>query len=184
MKFEIVPMDRAEVLRKSFIQKFIDTAGDHYKKHISALIRHGDDLFYNGYLWSCLQENDNYQKECTMEAAAEFLKNKKNVFVMWDLFSKERLSGKRFSLDYPKATVLSMQGSLLGQRIVEEWNDERAAWAAGFQCQGLWFPEDIYCFDESMSWYAVFTHEGWDSWTRPELAEDAYIRICFLNAPI
>ena len=39
MKFEIVPMDRAEVLRKSFIQKFIDTAGDHYKKHISALIR-------------------------------------------------------------------------------------------------------------------------------------------------
>ena len=45
MKFEIVPMDRAEVLRKSFIQEFIDTASDHYKKHISALIRHEEHSF-------------------------------------------------------------------------------------------------------------------------------------------
>lgn len=33
-----------------------------------------------------------------------------------------------------------------------------------------------------MSWYAIFTHEGWDQFTNPELDEDAYIRICFLHA--
>ena len=27
----------------------------------------------------------------------------------------------------------------------------------------------------------IFTHEGWDSWTNPELDEDVYIRVCFLN---
>ena len=50
---------------------------------------------------------------------------------------------------------------------------------SGFAMMGL--PEDIYCFDESVSWYAIFTHEGWDGWTSPELDEDVYIRVCFLN---
>lgn len=117
-----------------------------------------------------------------METAAEFLRGKKNVFVMWDLFSSKRvLDHKRFSLEHPKNTVIKVQGDLLGQKIVEEWNSEQAAWAADCGSHGLWLPEDIYCFDESMDWYAIFTHEGWDSWTDPELEEDAYIRICFLH---
>ena len=91
-------------------------------------------------------------------------------------------SCRRFSLEYPKGTIISTQGSLLAQKIVDEWNDDFAAFKADCICQGLWLPEDIYCFDESMSWYAIFTHEGWDSLSNPELDEDAYIRICFLNA--
>ena len=60
-----------------------------------------------------------------MEIAAEFLEDKKNVFVMWDLFSKERIrDGRCFSLGYPKDTIISIQGSLLAQKIVEEWNNE------------------------------------------------------------
>lgn len=183
MDFEIVPNEKAKVLRESFIQNFINTTSGHYKKHIAALIHYTDGMFYDGYLWECLQDNDNYQKECKMETAAEFLKNKKSVFVMWDLFSKERiLDHRRFSLEYPKDIVISMHGNLLGQKIEEEWNNELAAWADGCQCQDLWLPEDIYCFDESMDWYAIFTHEGRDHWTNPELDEDSYIRICFLNA--
>ena len=182
MEFRIVPAEKAEALRTLFIQKFIDITSDHYKKHIATLLPYPDGLFYNGYLWECLKHNNNNQKECSMEFAAEFLKTKKTIFVMWDLFSKERVKdNKRFSLQYPQSTIISIQGSLLGRKIVTEWNKEQDAWAMNCECQDLWLPEDIYCFDENMNWYAIFTHEGWDHWTNPELDENAYIRICFLN---
>ena len=101
--------------------------------------------------------------------------------MMWDLFSKERLAHKRFSLEHPKDTVISMQANFLSQKVVEEWNREQAAWAADCMCEGLWLPEDIYCFDESMEWYVIFTHEGWEKPNGPELNEDDYIRICVLH---
>ena len=181
MKFEILPTEQAVALRKAFIRRFVDTTSEHYQKHIATLSQDIDGFCYDGYLWDCLHDNKMLEKECRMEDAAAFLRDKKNVFFMWDLFSKERLSGKRFSSEYPKAAVISIEGSLLSQIIVEEWNNEHDAWTSGFQCQGLWLPEDIYCFDESVSWYAIFTHEGWDGWTNPELDEDVYIRVCFLN---
>lgn len=100
MELEIVPAEKAKALRELFVQKFINTTSEHYEKHISTLIQYTDGLFYDGYLWECLLDNDNYQKECGMEVASEFLKDKKNVFAMWDLFSKERIRDfKRFSLD-------------------------------------------------------------------------------------
>ena len=185
IEFEIVPPTKARLLRENFIKKYVDTTSSHYRKHIETLRQDADGLFYDGYLWDCLKCNENYQKECRMEAAAEFLREKKRVFVMWDLFSKERLSNKRFSLEYSKDTVVSIQGDFLSERVVEEWNREQAAWAAGCTCEGLWLPEDIYCFDDTMEWYVIFTHEGWEKgWEKPngpELNEDDYTRICFLH---
>lgn len=187
MEFEIIPAEKAKSLRKAFIHEFIDTTTKHYKKHILTLIQYTDGLFYDGYLWDCLKENDHYQKECSMETAAEYLTGKKSVFAMWDLFSRERIrDGRRFSLEYPRDTVIRTDGKVLAQKVVQEWNDEQAAWDAGCNCPGLWLPKDIYCFDDSMDWYVIFTHEGWekdwDNLTHPELDEDDYIRICFLSA--
>ena len=182
MKFEIVPTEKAAALRKAFIQQFVDTTSDHYQKHIATLIQYADGFYYDGYLWDCLQDNKEWKKECRMEEAAAFLRNKESVFVMWDLFSKERrCSYKLCSLKYPTNTIINVRGDYFAQVVVEEWNKEQAAWEADCMCQGLWLPEDIYCFDESMSWYAIFTHEGWDSWTNPELDDNAYIRVCFLS---
>lgn len=182
MNFEIVPTEKAVFLRKSFIQQFIDTTSDHYQKYIATLVQYADGFYYEGYLWDCLKDNKNWKKECRMEHAAEFLRDKKRVFVMWDLLSKERIgSYKLRSLGHPKNTIITVQGDYLAQTVVEEWNREQAAWKVDCRCQGLWLPHDIYCFDESMEWYAIFTHEGLDSWTNPELDKDAYIRVCFLN---
>ncbi len=183
MKYEIVPNEKAAALRKSFIQQFIDTTSGHYQKYIAAFVQYADGLYYEGYLWDCLKDNKNWERECRMEDAADFLRDQKSVFVMWDSFSKERTSSYKLrSLGHHKDTNLKVLGDDLAQIVVEEWNREQAAWEAGYQCQGLWLPHDIYCFDESMKWYAVFTHEGLDNWTNPELDEDAYIRVCFLNA--
>lgn len=125
VKFEVLPTEQAVALRKAFIQQFVDTTSEHYQKHIATLIQDIDDFYYDGYLWDCLQDNNNWKKECHMEDAATFLREKKNIFFMWDLFSKERLSGKRFSLEYPNATVIRIEGSLLSQKIVEEWNNPK-----------------------------------------------------------
>lgn len=182
MEFEIISPEQAGKLRTGFIQRFVDTSSEHYQTYIASPVSCSDGLCYIGYLWDCLLDNETYQKECDMETAAAFLKDKEAVFVMWDLFSRERVvDHRRFSLHYPKDTVICMRGQLLGQTVVEEWNAEQDAWNNDCQVEDLWFPEDIYCFDESMSWYVIFTHEGWDHETNPELSEDAYIRICFLN---
>ncbi len=118
MEFEVLPTELAVALRKAFIQKFVDTTSEHYQKHIATLIQDIDGFYYDGYLWDCLQDNEKWKKECRMEDAATFLREKKNVFFMWDLFSKERLSGKRFSLEYPKAAAISIEGSLLGTALI------------------------------------------------------------------
>lgn len=137
MKFEILPTEQAVALRKAFVRRFVEITSEHYQKHIATLSKDIDGFCYDGYLWDCLHDNKMWEKECRMEDAAAFLRDKKNVFFMWDLFSKERLSGKRFSSEYPKAAVISIEGSLLSQIIVEEWNNEHDAWTSGFQCQGL-----------------------------------------------
>ena len=81
MEFEIVSSAKAKLLRETFIKKFVDTTSNHYQKYIETMRQDGDDLFYDGYLWDCLQCNEDYQKECSMETAAEFLRAKKNVFM-------------------------------------------------------------------------------------------------------
>ena len=49
MEFEIVPTEKATALRKAFIQRFVDTASDHYKKHIATLAQYSDGFYYDGY---------------------------------------------------------------------------------------------------------------------------------------
>ena len=46
MEFEILPTEQAAALRKAFIQKFVDTTSEHYKKHIATLIQDIDDFYY------------------------------------------------------------------------------------------------------------------------------------------
>lgn len=177
MEFETAAPERAAALRSAFIAKFIDTESGYYQKHIAAVTQAPDGPFYDGFLWDCLRDNRDFRWACSMDDAVGFLEGRDRAFAMWD--SRAR-SDKRFSREYPRGTVIRMQGGALGRLVAEEWNREQAAWRADCQCQGLWFPEDLYCFDKSMDWCAIFTHEGWDSWDDPELGEDAYIRICFL----
>lgn len=123
MNFEIVPIKKAVFLRKSFIQQFIDTTSDHYQKCMTASVQYADGLCCEGYLWDCLKDNENWKKECRMEDAAEFLRDKNRVFVMWDLFSKERIgSYKLRSLGHPKNTMINVRGDHLAQIVVDEWN--------------------------------------------------------------
>jgi hypothetical protein len=173
VNFKIVTKDKNEDLRKEFIERFVDIKTQHYKNYIETLKEYPDGMCYDGYLWDSLKA-DYKQTERTMEQAVEYLKNKDNVFVMWDIYSKHRVYDNRILPNkYPKDTVIEINTIELCPILEKEWGDN-------FFTENKYLPEDIYVFDRGMKWYVIFTHEGYDSLTKSGLEEDAYIRICFI----
>lgn len=174
-EFKVVDAKKASDLRKRFINTFVNTNHKLYQAHIKTLHTYPDGEFYIGYLWDFLLDNQDYEYECNMESACEYLKQKQNIYVMWDMFSNHRVcTNAKFAVEYAKDTIIQASATSIAQMLPNEWE----AWNNKSQ---IWFPEDIYCFDDTMSWYVIFTHEGWDSYSKPELNEDEYIRICFLK---
>lgn len=153
MKFEIIPDDRARLLRERFIAEFVDTRSENYRKYY-------DKNEYNGrFLWdSPKYAPKNYNEPCcTQEQAAEFLKRFDSVYFMWDFWRK----GTVFANEYPNA-VIKTSGEEIGQLAVDEWNAEIEAEKHDCYIEHPQLPSDIYVFDDSFSWCVVFTHESND----------------------
>lgn len=172
-EFQVVDVPKASKLREKFIDAFINTRHELYQNYIETFHTYPDGEFYNGYLWEFLLEQQ--ATECNMESACEYLEKQGFVYIMWDLFSNHRVFDKsKFATGYAKNTIIEASAGSIAKIISHEWE----CWNNKSEC---WFPEDIYCFDDTLSWYVIFTHEGWDSYSKPELKEDEYIRICFMK---
>lgn len=173
MEYEIVPSPEKEVLREYFINAFVDTNNEYYKKYIATLKQYPDGLCYDGYLWDVL--NEPYENcKVLQEEAISFLKNKTQVFVMWDIYSNSRVvMNDKIRLNNPKDCIISVDANELCDLILSEWSND-------LSINDRYLPTDIYVFDDVMNWCVVFTHEGDDSFTNPSLEEDDYIRICFV----
>ena len=124
----------SNILRKKFVKHFVDTGSDYYKERIERLIEFCDGMCYEGYLWDCLS----FSTPMTENELSKFLANKKNVYVMWDIHSCERILMLNY-WKYPKDSVL-----LLNRWIPTVMNS---------------LPEDIYIFDDTFTWSAIYTHE-------------------------
>ena len=173
MKYSVIDNQSKSLLRQRYIDRFIDTTLDQYEDHITTLKQFDDGQCYIGYLWDFIKGNDKYQYERTMEQALLYLSEKKLVYVMWDIFTKDHVRVNRILSDnYPKDTIIAVDSTELCHTITAEWDE--------WEENGQYLPSDIYVFDDSMQWSVIFTHEGWDSWTKPELHEDEYIRICYI----
>ena len=125
---------KSDYLRNKFINAFVNIESDYYIKHIKHKQMYSDGLCYTGYLWDCLLS----PKIILESELNKILYEKKDVFIMWDIHSSDHI----FIPDYwkfPKASIL----------FVEKWTDELKAI----------LPEDVYIFDESFEWAAVYTHE-------------------------
>ena len=172
MQFLVVDPKNQEEIRANFINNFVDTTTDHYKKYIATLKKYPDGMCYDGYLWDSLKA-DYEIIEKTMEQAIDYLIAKGDVFVMWDNYSNHRVFDNAIlSYNYPKKTIIQMNSAELCKYIKNEWGD---------YFNKKYLPDDIYIFDNSFNWYVIFTHEGHEKYDKPELTEDDYIRICFVN---
>lgn len=132
---EILIGSKAEVLRKKYIECFIDTNLDYYFERIQKKIMCSDGMCYTGYLWDCLKNKFLMsEKECF-----RYIKNTGKIYVFWDIHSQDRIFIPNY-WKYPKEAVLEMQC----KEFLENINN---------------FPEDIYVVDETFEWSVVFTHE-------------------------
>lgn len=148
MRFEVIDLKRAKQLRERFIECFVDTKSEYYRKYCLQA-----DETVRGFLWDTLKVYSE-KNICTQEQAAEFLEKNGSVYFMWDLWRK----GTVFADKYPNA-VIKADGAELGRLSVNEWNAELDAEKHDCYIEYPQLPSDIYVFDESFSWYVVFTHE-------------------------
>lgn len=134
-KIEYLPMDMVFTLRNKYIDRFIDTDSDHYKKFISTVSEYSDGMCYTGYLWDCLIN----PIVINLDEVISYREKLKQVLIFWDIHSKEKIWVDDY-WKFGKDSVLQLDyGDILD-------NLE-------------YFPEDIYIFDESMEWTLVLTHE-------------------------
>lgn len=130
----ILDLKKSDELRYKYIEKFVNTSSPYYKEGIEQKRRFSDGLCYTGYLWDCFI-NPKVVPEYQLE---QILSKKHNFYIMWDIHSSEKIFIPNY-WKFPKLNVL----------YVESWLQDLR--------QEL--PEDIYIFDETFSWSAVFTHE-------------------------
>lgn len=125
-------------LRKKYIQKFVNTDHELYQDQIQLTHKFLDGYCYLGYLWDYIKNPVLIEKEYLEAMAGKINK----VYVFWDIHSCERIFVKDY-WKFDKDAVLKMEFEMLLEG--EEY-----------------LPEDIYIFDESMTWTLVKTHEDID----------------------
>lgn len=121
-------------LRRKYIKKFIDYKSDYYVENIKKKDRCQDGFCYDGYLWDAL-----IKPVVINERDIDiFLKNKENIYIMWDIHSCEKIFVKNY-WKYPKKSIL----------FLERWNNMLKSE----------LPEDIYIYDKTFKWTVIYTHE-------------------------
>lgn len=131
----VLSEEQGDLFRALYIETFIDTTKEWYRKYIAVRKKCSDGLCYSGYLWE-------YLKECTKITEQELklrLSPLSDVFVMWDIHSKDRIVCPGY-WKFKKDAVIKVPARAL--------------------LEGLDFlPDDIYIFDQSLKWSLIFTHE-------------------------
>lgn len=124
----------ADEIRASYVQAFINLDSEYYINNIKKLNSFSDGLCYTGYLWDCFK----FFQIKAESFCKTFLDSKRNLYVLWDIHSKDRIFIKDY-WKFPKSAVL----------LLNSWEEEKY----------IALPEDIYIFDETFSWSIAFTHE-------------------------
>lgn len=138
----IFSKEQSENIRKRYIETFINTEKDYYKKRIKILKDCVDGECYKGYLWDCLKN----PVVVSFEEMKSNICKLDDVCVMWDIHSKEQI----FIEDYwkfDKNDIVNMNSKLLMNNLV-------------------YLPEDIYIFDENFGQSYILTHEYDDNHKR------------------
>lgn len=137
-RIEYMPKDIALQIRNAYINKFINTESEYYKKSVEVVTEFSDGRCYTGYLWDCM----NNPIVIKFEDVAGYKEKLNDVMIFWDIHSKERIWVENY-WKFGKDSVLKLK-------------------FADFLDNLDLFPEDIYVFDDTMKWTLVLTHEDND----------------------
>ncbi len=131
----IYSKDNSYKLRNRYIERFINTKGDHYKKYIIEVKQYSDGICYTGYLWDCLI-NPTIIKFEDIKNNYNYLGN---VLIFWDIHTKEKIWIEDY-WKFGKDSVIEVAFN----ELIDNLN---------------YLPEDIYICDGRLNWTIVLTHE-------------------------
>ena len=123
------------VLKGLYEEAFVDKACPHYINTIEKKRTFSDGAFPTGYLWDCLRS----PKKETEQACLALLREKEMVYVFWDVHSKEQIRIPDY-YRYPRHSCLQFSPDELPALLPT-------------------LPEDVYFFDDSLTWTVILTHE-------------------------
>ncbi len=133
---QVIQGDEADILRQMYISSFVMTKSAYYHQYIETIYNDDDGPFYTGYLWDTLKQ----WKRISLFTAKDYIETRtQDIYVFWDIHSATRIFIPEY-WKYPKNAVLKIP-------------------AQAFEALLDTLPEDIYIFDDSLSWSVIFTHE-------------------------
>ena len=133
---EELPSKVAVKLREGYINRFVDTTSEFYKRYIANLELHVDGWCYQGYLWDCLRSPTVIT---FTDLEASLIKEREPVYVMWDIHSRDKVLIPNY-WKFDRASVLAVRPDVLANNL-------------------SYLPEDLYIFDHELNWTLVITHE-------------------------
>lgn len=83
----VLGQSKSDILRSEYISAFVNCDSPHYRKYIEQKRMFTDGMCYVGYLWDCLLNMDVISEY----RAKMMLTEKRDVFIMWDIHSCERI---------------------------------------------------------------------------------------------
>ena len=132
---KIIDRESCDTLRNNYINRFVNTTHPLYVPQIQTKHKFVDGLCYLGYLLDYIKNPIIVEEPFFDEVASKI----KTVYAFWDIHSCERILIKNY-WKFGKETVLK-----LNFQTLLEGED--------------FLPEDIYIFDDSMTWTLIKTHE-------------------------
>src|SRR4051794_38270742 len=125
---QILSPPESSIWREAYIDAFVDSTSEHYRKYIASSRQFSDGPHYEGYLWDCLRAPTRITTERFRHEVARY----PEVVVMADDHSRDRVIGAPL-WPYAPLSVARLSSGLLLESLAE-------------------LPEDLYVFDESMKW--------------------------------
>jgi hypothetical protein len=132
---QILSPEDSAFWRQAYLDAFVDTTNEHYRRYIASPCQFSDGVHHTGYIWECLRS----PSRITIQRFQHEVVTHPEVFVMADDPSRDRVPGAPL-WPYPPYSVARFEPPRLLASLAS-------------------LPEDIYVFDSSVSWTLVLTHE-------------------------
>jgi hypothetical protein len=174
--------EKADLFRSGFISKYVDTSHELYK-YIDGVsadeTKNWDEGYIESHLWSCLKADCKRKTEFYSMMRELGKMEQKKVYVMWDVRPKKVIRPYEVKEYIPQYLsyfrtddVIEIAPKELCEMLLREHHIEERAKLIGDVCTRF-LPEDLYVFDESLSWFMALTHE--------EFTVNNEQRLCFSN---
>jgi len=131
----ILSKEESGQLRFAYIEAFVDTSAEHYRRYVETKGHFSDGEHYTGYLWDTLRGG----ARITWERLVMEIVRYPEIYVMADDHSRDRVINAPL-WPFPPYSVVSLPPNLLLQLLPA-------------------LPDDFYAFDSSISWTLIGTHE-------------------------